>query len=720
MRYCEFCEATLPDDARFCGSCGNILDSSFDEQTRSSMVLQFNAPQADAVPAAVRTSQPGITPVPSPSNPISQPDWYSPPVEEGAPANLASSHTTPTGPLNDEEEEKRRKAALLGLGLVGLEALHQGSQVPMTQGTPSIGSVPFAQGAPQAPGASLPGSFITPPAQVSPHYPTPSMPPTSISSPSLPTHTLPHGPHGSQGQQGQTGTGGSQHPHPPKGCGPQAMIAAIVIVMVIAGSIIGLGLTVFAPSLSLSGSSSVSAGETLNLHGSHFVPGSSVTLLLDGSTPLSATRFPTRNALAHSIEVARSVSMAVGIAENQGAITAGGDGTFTVSINVNASWTPGQHTIMASEAVTHRSATLDFTVLAPGETPTQTSTGTITPSPSPTKQTSPTISPSAPSTQPGLSCLNPSSLSLGPVLANSAQAATSSITLCSNGTGVVNWLASWDTTSAPWLSVSPPSGQLNAPAQTTVAISASAAQLGAGNYSAVVTFSSSSSAVTETLNISFAVQAGCIKASPPSLSFTGVAGVSDPPSQTLSISSCSTGGPWQASTKTNDGANWLSVSPTSGSVSSSGSGAPPSSVTVSVSNLKTQLAAGQYTGSITFTLGSGTFVVQVSLTVQPAPVLSSNTNSLVGSSNCPTPGGPYICYVTLTNTSTSTGLTWTSSVTNLPDAAITPASDTLGPGQSERVRITIPPNDCSAGASITFTGPANTVTVNWQCTLPIT
>ncbi len=733
MRYCEFCEAALPVDARFCGSCGNILDSSFDEQTRSSMVLPYNALSLEAAPATVRVdqpgiSQPGLTPIPpvsSPSNPISHPGWYPSTIDEAGQtyqtdqASQATPDSTPTGPLSDEDEEKRRRAALLGLGIVGLNALSRGNQAPMVQGTPQVGNVPFVQGAPQMAGSTLPGSLHVAPAQVSPQFPTPQ-PPTSISSPSLPTHTPHQGPQGPQGSPGQTGQPGShQPPHPSHGCAPQVIMAAIIVPLLILGSIIGLGLTIFAPSLSLSGSSSVSAGGNLTLHGSHFVPGSSVTLLLDGSTPLYASRFPASNSQAHAIGAARSLSMSAGMIDGQGTIQVGGDGTFTVSIRVSSSWSPGKHTIVASEAVTHRSATLDFSVLAPGETPTPTATGTLSPSPSPTKKVSATVSPSAPSTQAGLSCLNPSSLSLGPALANSAPAVTSSVTLCSNGTGVVNWLASWDTASAPWLSVSPASGQLNAPAQTTITISASAAQLGAGNYTAMVTFSSSSNAVTETLNVSFAVQAGCIKASPSSLSFTAIAGVSDPASQTVNLSSCSAGGPWQASTKTSNGANWLLVSPTSGTLSSGSAGGPPDAVMVNVSNLKTQLAAGTYTGNITFTFGSGTFVEQVSLTVQPAPVLSSNTTSLVGSSNCPTPGGGYVCYVTLTNTSTNSSLTWTSSVTNLPGAVIKPASDTLAPGQSERVQIDISPNDCAAGASITFTGPANTVTVKWQCTLPI-
>lgn len=725
MRFCEFCEAALPEDARFCGSCGNILDSSFGEQTRSSTVLHHNSLQNEAAPATIRVdqpgiSQPGLTPIPTPSNPVSQPGCYPSTIDEHGQtyqSNQATSDTTPTGPLSDEDEEKRRRAVLLGLGLVGLDALSHGNQVPMVLGTPQIGNVPFAQGAPQAPGSSLPGSFNAAPTQVSPQFPATSQPPASISYPSLPTHTPPQGP------QGQPDPGSTNHPphppHPPHGCALQLIIAAIIVPLLILGSIIGLGLTIFAPSLSLSGSSSVSAGENLSLHGSHFVPGSSVTLLLDGSAPLSATRFPASNSLTHAIVAARSLSMSAGSVEGQGTIQVGGDGTFTVSISVNPFWAPGKHTIVASEAVTHRNATLNFTMLAPGWTPTPTMTGTLSPGPSPTTKASPAVSPSAPSTQVGLSCLNPSSLSPGPVLAYSAQAVTSAVTLCSNGTGAVNWLASWDTASAPWLSVSPASGQLNAPAQTTVTVSASAAPLGAGDYTAVVTFSSSSSAVTETLNVSFAVQVGCIKASPTSLSFTAVAGVSDPASQTVNISSCSAGGPWQASAKTSDGANWLFVSPTSGTLGSGSAGGPPDTVAVSASNLKAQLAAGTYTGSVTFTLGSGTFAEQVMLTVQPAPVLSSNTTSLVGSSNCSTSSGNYVCYVTLTNTSSSDSLTWTSSANNIPSAVITPASNTLSPGQSERVRISISANDCSAKASISFTGPANTVTVTWQCTLPI-
>ncbi len=708
MQQCEFCRATLPNDARFCGTCGKVVDAPPDGFTRISNAQQSNVAQTEA---ATRTGQSSMTPYPSPlfppANPTSQAGLY-PSSFEGS--REATQRNTPTAPLIDEEEEKRRRAALLGMGLIGLDAMPHGGLVPMVQGTPQVGNVPFTQGTPQ-----FPGSFNAAPTQVAPQVPAtfqpPVQPPASISSPTLTLH------HGPQGQQGQPGHGGQPGQHPPHGCAPQLIIAAIVIPLLIMASIIGLGLTIFAPSLVLSGSSSVSAGASLVIHGSHFVPGSSVTLSLDGSIPLFAAHQHASRLASGASGIESALALSERITAGQGPINVGGDGTFTVTINVNPAWSPGKHTLVATESITHRSAALAFTILAAGGTPTPTATGTL--QPSPTSKASPTVSPTttttptAPSAQAGLSCLNPSSISLGPITQYSTQAATSPVTLCSNGTGKVNWTASWNTSQAPWLSLSQASGQLNAPAQTQITISASAAQLAAGNFSAVVTFSSASSAVTETLNVSFAVQAGCIKASPTVLSFSGVAGVSDPASQTVSVSSCAAGGNWQASIKTTDGASWLYASPASGSL---GAGAS-TSVKVSVSNLKTQLKAGTYTGNITFTLASGTAVVQVTLTVQAAPTLSSNTTSLVGSQNCSIIGNTYVCYVTLTNTSATTSLSWTSSVTNIPTAVIKPASNTLAPGQSERVQIDISPSDCATNASITFTGPANSVIVTWLCYL---
>ncbi len=653
MKYCENCKAELPEEARFCGKCGAVNDIPADGRTRIS-----------------------------------------------------------NAQLIDEDEERRRRAALLGMGLVELGAFPQRGSVPFVQGTPQVGSVPFVQGTPQAPGNALQvGSLqITPhdaPAYLpSPVTPTPHLP--SSSSPTLTLHTH-HPPSGSS-----SGSSGSPPNH---GCAPILIIAAITIPLVIIASIIGLGLTLFAPSLSLSGSNSVSSGGTLHLHGSHFLPGGSIELTLDATTPIFVVRPQfTPDVAFHANQSAHSLAQLYMPALGNNAINARSDGTFDVTITIMPSWSSGRHTIDASEAPTHRSASLSFTILGLVTTPSPATSGSVTPTLTKTATPAtptPRSSSTAPSTQPGLSCINPAALSLGPVSENYVPAMTSTVTLCASGSGVIHWQASLG---ASWLSLSATSGQIDAPGEVQITVSASAAQLGPGNYATTIAFSSPSSTTTQTLKVSFVVQTGCINAAPGSLSFTGVDNVSDAAAQTVVLTNCGATGTWTASVKTSDGSNWLYVNPTNATLSG---GATSPKVSVSTSNLKVKLAPNTYTGSVTFAIGSGSFTVQVTLIVQAAPNLSANTTSLTGSTNCSSSNSTYLCYVTLTNDSSSSSLTWTYSQKLIPSLVAKPSSFTIAPGRSERVPLYISQNDCSSGAQIVFTGPNNSVTVYWYCYPPI-
>jgi hypothetical protein len=675
MYHCVFCGAEIPEDARFCGNCGRTPISSPDGQTR---IGSFHRVGLEPVPAD--TPAPGNQPGSPPS-----PHW-----EYGQPQEDDGQSTVPLG--DDNDEEQRRRAAMLGMGLLlGAEALPASGNAPMVLGTPQIGGVPSVSNTP-----GVQGGLSSWQSGAVPHAPgyTPSLP-----SGSSPTHTLHH----------------PQHPKPVKpapkaGCAP-LLIVAILIPFIIIGSIITLGFTVFAPGLSLSGSSSVVSGGTLALHGNHFIPGSSITLTLDNSLPVFVEARPA------GIQTARALSMTAAqlFAQQSGSntIDAGGDGAFSANISVDPNWSIGQHTIQASESITHRGAQLTFTIVSSSATPTPSPTGTPTVTPSPTVSPSPTVT----ATTPALNCVNPSSVQLGPVSENYTQAVSTPATLCTTGAGSVNWTASWDQGKAPWLSLNHTSGTITAPGQAQINVIANASHLTAGNYSAVVTFSSQSSSVTESLSVNFAVQIGCINGSSNALSFNAVLNVSEAPPQTVSLSNCGVIGTWSASAKTRDGASWLSASPTGGTLGASAS----LSDTISASTLKSTLAAGIYTGAVTFTIGSGTFSVNVTFNVQDAAKLSVSPTRLIGN-NPPcqfsATVGFYICYVTLTNTSTTLSLSWTSSTYLLPGAVVKPASGTLGPGQQQpRLLIEIPATDCSPGASITFSGPANSVTLPWTCQL---
>ncbi|MGH2496704.1 MAG: BACON domain-containing protein [Ktedonobacteraceae bacterium] len=685
MYRCAFCGAEIPEDARFCGICGRTPISAPEGQTR---ISGFRRAELEQVPA--NTAMPGNS-----SAPAMSPMWeYD---------QSRGNDDTPTLPLIEDDEERRRRAAMLGMGvMLGADAI-PGSSVPMVQGTPQIGSVPFISNAPPLQGG-LAGGHMAPgwnagPANYIPQAPgyTPSMPTGSF-----PTHTVQQPP-----QQ-------QPHPKPPKptpkgGCAP-LLIVAILIPLVILGSITTLAFTAFAPNLSLNGSSSVASGGILALHGEHFFPGSSITLTLDNTTPLFVEAHPA------GLQTARALSMTVAqvlqpAANN--AINADSNGAFSINITIDPTWSTGQHSISASEAITHRSAQLTFTIVSGGATPTPSPTGTGTPAGTvtPTVTPSPTLTPPATATTAALSCINPSSVTLGPVSANYTQAVSTSVALCTTGTGSVNWTANWN---ASWLALDQSSGTIAAPAQAPIKVIANAAKLAAGNYSTTITFSSQSSNVTESLTVNFTVQTGCINGSPNALKFSAVLHVSEAPSQTVALSNCGATGNWSASVKTSDGASWLSVSPTGGALGANA----PLTATISASTLNSTLVAGIYTGTVTFTLGSGTFSVNVTFNVSEAAILSVTPTSLTANNSpcyfSPT-AGYYICYVTVTNTSQTSGLNWTSS-TNPSGIILKPANGTLGPGQQQpRVLIEIPANDCSNGATITFSGPGNSVTVSWVC-----
>src|SRR3989449_689681 len=138
-----------------------------------------------------------------------------------------------------------------------------------------------------------------------------------------------------------------------------------------------------------------------------------------------------------------------------------------------------------------------------GTTPTPTTIGTASLTPSLTASPSPstTLTPTATATLPGLSCVNPSTLSLGPVIQGYNQPVSAQVTLCTSGTGTVNWTATWDQNAASWLHLDQTSGQISASGQAQVTVSALASNLAPGSYSATLAFTSQPDNSTKSLQI---------------------------------------------------------------------------------------------------------------------------------------------------------------------------------------------------------------------------
>jgi hypothetical protein len=218
------------------------------------------------------------------------------------------------------------------------------------------------------------------------------------------------------------------------------------------------------------------------------------------------------------------------------------------------------------------------------------------------------------STSPVLS-VSPSSLSFSAV-AGGSNPASQSVQITNTGAGTLSFT---DSKSQSWLTVSPSSG--SAPATLTASVNISGLQ--AGTYTDSIQVSaagaqSSPQTVSVTLTIS---TSPVLSVSPSSLSFSAVAGGSNPASQTVQITNAGGG---TLSFTASKSQSWLTVSPSSGSA--------PATLTASV-NIS-GLQAGTYTDSITVT-GQGAQnsprTVSVTLTISAhssGPVLAVSRLSL--------------------------------------------------------------------------------------------
>ena len=139
MLYCTYCGAEIPEGAGFCGNCGQIPTPAPDGQTRISGVRRVELQQV--------------------------------PENSGSPANApaASSHWEydqsqdyddhATIPVGDGEEERRRRAAVAGIGMLAPADMMPGSGVPVVQGTPQLENVPTVANQPVVQGAAAGGPF---------------------------------------------------------------------------------------------------------------------------------------------------------------------------------------------------------------------------------------------------------------------------------------------------------------------------------------------------------------------------------------------------------------------------------------------------------------------------------------------------------------------------------------------------------------------------------
>src|SRR5262249_42706964 len=155
--------------------------------------------------------------------------------------------------------------------------------------------------------------------------------------------------------------------------------------------------------------------------------------------------------------------------------------------------------------------------------------------------------------------------------------------------------------STNWLTVSPASGSTPA----TVSIAVNAGTLPVGTYTGQVVISApGASGAPFTYNVTLnVVNPITITATPSALSFGYTLNGAAPPAQTVTVGATASPGvgtlaafPVTTTVATTDGANWLSVSPTSGVTAPGG--------TLSVSVNPAGLSIGNYTGTIAIASGS--------------------------------------------------------------------------------------------------------------------
>lgn len=702
MRRCQHCGAGVPNYAGFCGECGQLVsigEPAAQERTlwRSQSVSPDQAQTTTITEAASGNEETGYV------------------IED------EDTGKNSTAKSDAEEEEKKRRSVLLDFslplladGIAGQSTLN----VPMVQGTPPIVDAPTIPGTPSV-GSNLPSAGES--ATVGPLIlPDPQQ---------VFTGSLVHGSHFNRPPTGSPYGANGPHPHglnkphpQPSGC-MVWLLVAIIVPLIILASIIGVGFTLLAPTLSLEGNTSVTTGGTLHLQGGHFIPGDSVTCMLDGSIPLtySSATYPVSGTpykvgallLAHQGSVTQQ-TVQTRETDAKTTIIVGGNGTFSVTFVVGHTWNAGMHTIRATEAFTPRSATVSFTVTGNIQ-PTSTTTNGATPIATKNARATPSVTPAG-QTQPGLNAITPNIITFGPISEGYTQPTSTQVLLNTTGTDLLNWTASWDTIQVPWLRLNVQSGQIQEPNDQALIVSAVVGTLKAGTYNATITFSNNGKNELS-LPVSLTVQAGCLKATPATLNFTATIGGNDPTAQTLLLNNCGAVGNW---TESITGGSWLLVSPAGGNLNKGAT----QNIIVSATLGNVKSGAGTYQAQIAFKNGTAQATVNVIFTVLPLPTLGINTTSFNVRQQCVFSRTLMLWQcniITLNSSQSATGnLDWTATSSSSGTATITvkPTGGTLQPGQTAPVAVAVARLVCDASTTIgtiTFNGPANSIAVTLIC-----
>jgi len=646
MERCTFCGSELPHNAQYCGGCGRAIITVREIPTRVigyPVVNTFDdeSPTAISDPAhpALWSGGQGVV--------TGRPAWLT---------NEAIQHTHPSD--KDEEEERRRRALLLGLPLLGGLADSQPSAggVPMVHGTPQFGGVPMVQGNPTVPmsgGSSFAQSFQSAASSGTSPYAPAAVPQTPLPNtggwhsthPNNPT-TSPSGSHKPSGGTGSSGNPGS-------GCGPIALIL-VVIFLVIIGSLGGLYFGLL-PSISVVGSPDVASGGILHLHGNNFVPGSGITLTLDAGLPLfasaAALQEEASNGAGSTPSVALPMTLAGQLASQNSAISASSGGTFDIAIPVSTSWSLGSHTIRAREAITARSTTRNFSIVAAASQ----------------------------------LVAKPSIVDFGKIELGGKS--VMSVVVSNSGGHALNWQAT--SGNATWLGLQPASGAIQPKdAPQFIYVTADTGHLKVGVYTATLQITSNGGNAQVAVNLEVVPASpkpyAKINVSPKTLDF-GTLDAGNQLTKTVTISNTGTLAlNWKADI---GGANWVTLDSSAQTIQAAGL---PDTVNVTVDT--TNLAAGTQNAKLNFTSNGGnvqvaiTVVVNVPQTYQPCTLQAPSSTSETFNANMGSDPNPATQNLTVgVSGSCASGVTITPTVTNSSKTSwltVTPPSATITSGST--------------------------------------
>ncbi|MEK7407826.1 MAG: hypothetical protein AAB225_22380 [Acidobacteriota bacterium] len=182
----------------------------------------------------------------------------------------------------------------------------------------------------------------------------------------------------------------------------------------------------------------------------------------------------------------------------------------------------------------------------------------------------------------------------------------------------LNFTTAVTTQSGNWLLADPASGY--ASLSSPVVISVNPTGLSAGTYQGAVNITATVQGVTASIPIVLTVTGPAVTVTPLSLSFTAASGGPAPAAQSISVTSAGAAVSFTATASATTGANWLSVSPTTGSTTA----------TLTVSVNQGSLAPGAYNGQVRITQAGSTtsYGVDVTLTVTEAFTISLSANQV--------------------------------------------------------------------------------------------